>query len=204
MARPRVNDAENTRMPPNLAAPERVPLIVNEFKSRLRFLSTNYHYGKQLLGNAADFNRSLKRLRSALASGGFTRPTPPDDIASGRMTRIHPELELVILYQAGRFAEERGGKGAELTASDISRAARYAASVLEVRRGAPPDSNLRHHVEALVALAQEVSGTPVLVEKMRGLDYDPHFVGTSGYGGAWRHPDVGALGRGAQGSSDGS
>lgn len=180
MARPRLNDPAETLGPPNMASPLRTRAIVTEFQARLRFLETNYRTVKQAQGSSTDFNQSLKRLRAALSSGGLTRAASPSARSSGTMSRLHPELELVISHHARQFAAERVGDGARVVAEDICRAARHAASVLRIRRGAPPDRNLRHHVEALVALMQQVTGVPVLVEKMRGVDYAPHFVGLSG------------------------
>ncbi len=88
---------------------------------------------------------------------------------------MHPELEVVIGHKARRRAADRTGvQGSELSEADVAKAAAETVAVLKPRRGRPDDAILRYHVEALMALFQEMTGKLILVRRDKRSEYDPH------------------------------
>jgi hypothetical protein len=137
-----------------------------EIHRRLEHVSSNYRACRQAFGYGPSFNQSLAGFRKA----------PKEDSSVGRtLTRAHPELEVVVGHKARRHAADRTGiQGSELSEADVAKAAAETAAALKPRRGRPDDAILRYHVEALVALFQEMTGKPILVRRDRRSEYDPH------------------------------
>lgn len=91
MARPRTNDPAGTSDDPQCTSdPTRLKELMTEFNRRRDFVLRNYLRAKNELGSSPDFNRSQERLKASV-----TRPAQP-----GRsMTRLHPEMEMLISDQ---------------------------------------------------------------------------------------------------------
>ncbi|MGD9710811.1 MAG: hypothetical protein AB7V46_01945 [Thermomicrobiales bacterium] len=133
----------------------------------MAYVRASYILAVELFGDDVQYNRSLARLRAVVS-----RSTP-----AGRPgARLHPHIELFISHRARRHALERSGDpNAPVTQVDIDLAAKYAAQTLRTRRGAPEAAVLRHHVEGLMALLQELSGRPARAGRHKNDRYDPHF-----------------------------
>lgn len=89
--------------------------------------------------------------------------------------RLHIEIDLALSYLARKFAGERDPALLEVLPEDWKRAARHIVDTIPIKKGAPPATQLRRHVEGMMALIQEFSGLPVVVSRVRNGKYDPHF-----------------------------
>jgi hypothetical protein len=84
---------------------------------------------------------------------------------------------MALSDKARQFAEERTATAdAKVEQRDIQKAALWVTNALTVKQGAPTDRMLVHHVEALMALAQQTTGRPVLSRRDRNSVYDPHLA----------------------------
>ena len=166
MPRPRTNDPSNLPAAINLVSdPAREALLVVEFQKRLAYLKHSFLIGRAAhAGDNVAFNASLERLRRRLA-----RKYP----AKRRGDRIHPEIEMVISHHARAMAN---AENVAVSQRHIQLAAAKTVELLRPRRGRPDDAFLDLQVSGVMALAQEVTGRPVLARKCRDSVYDPHFA----------------------------
>lgn len=165
MPRPRTNDPSNLPSVPNTVTnPEREAVLVSDFTKRLAYLMRSHQAAKIFEDDALAFNRSLERLRR-----GVVRKRK----SAKSLTRLHPEIEMVISYHARRLALE---DGCELDGVHVRKASLLTIALLEPRQGRPGDRFLELHVEGLVALLQEFSGKPVIARRTLDSEYHPHFA----------------------------
>lgn len=169
MPRPRSNDPIGVSDHPLCVDdPAREAALTSEFKTRLAYIRSSYVQAVELVGDDTCYNRSLNRLRAAVLH-------PTSKRARGE--RLHPNIELIISHRARQHAEQRTGvSDTPVTQEDINFAAKHAAETLSLRGGRPEAAILRHHVEGLMALVQEVSGKPVRAGRHKNNHYDPHFA----------------------------
>jgi hypothetical protein len=173
MARPRVNDPVGTSDSPICVSEhKRVVELTSEFSRKLGYLGRRYLNMTRALGSDLAFNKSLRQLRNVVANG--SKP-------GSAKTRVHPEIEIFVNFHAQRIAAEHGRSGSP-NQDDVERAAARASRLLTVRRGRSRSWILRHHLEGMVALIQETTGTAVLASKELDGSYKPHLVGLSGKG----------------------
>ncbi|MGN6357714.1 MAG: hypothetical protein ACTHLU_09580 [Novosphingobium sp.] len=166
MPRPRTNDPLGVSdNPPTLTDPARSAEVIAEFQRRAAYIIRHYHVGLATLGNDRAHNRSLEKLERSLQR---VRPT------KRRGTRAHPEVEMAITKFAQDNAQMRlGSADAVVTQEDANAGARKAHAVLKKRPGRGRQTLLRYHVEGMMALIQQTTGTPVLIRLARDDDYDP-------------------------------
>lgn len=110
-------------------------------------------------GNA--FNNDLARLKRAVSRPGKS---------VAKETRLHPLLELTI-NQRGRTIAN--GLGVPMAEVHVREAAADVARNIRGLRRRPPNDVLRFHVEALMALVQELSGLPVSATRTVNRVYAP-------------------------------
>lgn len=159
MPRPRRNDPLGTSGEPRISSdPVRIEELRQEFHRRLEYIADSYRVARERVGSRREFNASLARLRRAV---------------NAKRTRQGP-LELAISHMVRKNAAERtGAPDARVIQVDIDAAAKFVVSRIKPQRGRPEDDLLRHHVEGLMALLQEMSGKPVRATRYKDNDYDP-------------------------------
>jgi hypothetical protein len=169
MPRPRTNDPLGVSDHPQLAVdPERITRIQQEFRRRLIHTLRSFSVARTIERDYGTIEASLVRLREALAR---RRPVKRQGL------RLHPEVEMALSYKARQFADERTkAADAKVEQRDVQKAALWVTNALTVKQGAPTDRMLVHHVEALMALAQQTTGRPVLSRRDRNSVYDPHLA----------------------------
>jgi hypothetical protein len=163
---PRRNDPSGVSDNPQVVTDEaRLAELVDEFKRRLAYVAHSYGMAVRILRSDRDFNASLDNLERSLAR---------KRLGTWQEDRAHFEIELVINEFARQHARERSGEvDPVITQEDADAAARKASEVLKMRRR-PANRHLRHHVEGLMALIQEIMGTPVLMTLTKKSLYAPH------------------------------
>ena len=173
MPAPRRNDPlgiAETPKPPKDA--ERLAELVGEFRGRVSYVERHYEFLRLAFGGDLEFNASLANLKRSLARKRKSKR---------RGVRAHPEIEMVITKFARDHARERTGlDDAEVTQRDADAGAKRAAEVLKTRRGRSRNTLLRHHVEGLMALIQQMSGQPVMLGFYQEHEYAPHASNSGG------------------------
>lgn len=173
MPAPRRNDPlgiTETPRPPKDAS--RLAELVEEFRQRAEYVERHYQFLKWAFGGDREFNASLAKLKRSLARKRKTKR---------RGDRAHPEIEMVITKFARDHARERTGiEDAEVTQRDADAGAKRAAEVLQTRRGRSRNILLRHHVEGLMALIQQMTGQPVMLGFYKEHDYAPYASNSGG------------------------
>lgn len=139
-----------------------------EFRRRLAYIDQHYRMGRHAYGIQTDLNDVIRKLKAAatgrLSSGDTYR-------------RLPPMLETIVSLHARRFARERTGhEGTNIECEDVAKAVDHVANCLSPIGHRPPDHNLIHHVEGLIALIQEFSGLSVIPRRNLNSDYNPHFA----------------------------
>lgn len=130
MARPRINDPTGVSDNPAVVSdPQRARELGDEFRKRLAYVVWHYEFGRDLFGSYPTFNQSLSRLKAALAKGA--------SVADVRRKGLHPEIEILLSYKAGKHAIMSEGKDGEPLASDLADAAREIVADFPARQGAP-------------------------------------------------------------------
>lgn len=167
MARTRRNDPEGVSDTPvttnDLA---RCNELVAEFLCRLECIVDNYKFWRNCLGKEVSLNSSLDRFERAAKQ---KRPS------RRKLTRLNPMLEGALSARADSEARDRSGADdPQVACGDLNVAAKWVLENVKPVRGRPDDEVLRHHVEGLMALVQEMSGKPVLAARDRNSVYDPH------------------------------
>jgi hypothetical protein len=111
------------------------------------------------------FNVSLWRMRRAVEERTS---------ASQPRSRVHPELELIVSHLAKKQAQERAGKPVSKVApTDVDAAVRQVLDTIRPRRGRSSHDLLRHHVEGMMALYQEIGGRPIVARREKNDAYQP-------------------------------
>lgn len=169
MPRPRTNDplgvSDHPRVVTDVAVTERV---TQEFQLRFVYTLQSFTVARAIEKDRGTVEASLIRVREALAR---KRPWRL------RGARLHPLIEAALSRKARECAAERTGvESADVKQRDIQKAAHWLTDAVPIKQGAPADHTLRHHVEALMALAQETTGRPVLARRDRDNVYDPHLA----------------------------
>ena len=180
MPRPRTLDPIGASDHPNIVDdPKRQAAILARFIDRTRYLGQAYMVTKSAArSDRLEFNESLTRLKGQLA-----RVDRGEDVEFERApsNRLHPELELLINWEA----RKRAGlsPSALLRPTDqrhIMAAARHIASTHSARRGRPSPKLFKLYLEGLVAAWIEATGKPVVGPRTKGSVYNPHLTGASG------------------------
>jgi hypothetical protein len=169
MPRPRINDPQGVSNNPSLVSdPARVDAIKESFKRRLIYTTRSFRTARFLDKTYGTVPASLVRLREAIARKRRTKRTG---------SQLHPEVEGAICVIARQYAAQRLGRSdAEVEQCDVQRAALFLARTVNVKQGPPEDRYLRLHVEALMALVQETTGTAVMAQRDRNSMYDPYLA----------------------------
>lgn len=164
MSRRRTNDPLGISETPNIVTdPIRVAELLKECTAKLLHIHRQFRAAKRWLGDDATFNLSLERLR---------RATVRRTKSHRSQSRLHPEIELIISHFARKEAAKRtGATQAVVIQEDTNIAARRAAKRLNPRSGRPAARNLRWHVEAAMALMQEMTGRPVMASRSKNSLY---------------------------------
>lgn len=146
MPEPRVNDPSGvSESPVTITDPARTAEMVREFQRRMAYISSHYAFGKRVGLDDSKFNASHRRLQHAMDETRLA--------SAASRSRIHPELELVISHLAKTHARDRS----DIETGNVHAAMREVLDTVQPRRGRPRHQLLRHHVEGLMALFQEIS-----------------------------------------------
>lgn len=147
--------------------PTRAAKLIAEFGRRAAYIVQHYRMGKMVFGTIPEFNRAVYDLR--LATAGKNVPGP--------RRRLLPVVEVGLSMHARCFANERRGcADSAVEAQDMERAVRHLARHAKPISHRPRQSNVIHHVEGLIILIEDFSGSPVIPRRYRNSEYERHFA----------------------------
>lgn len=169
----RRNDPLGVSRSPNFVTdPDRQERVLAEALRRLDYIFNSYRLSKATQADSRRFNSSLARLKKTVS-----RPKIPGTPEY----RLDPRLEILITHRTRKLA---GLTPDQIPQSEhghfVQQAAIEIAEETKPMRGRPSSALLRHHVEGMMALVQETTGSPVEARRDKDSEYSPHLPESGG------------------------
>ena len=147
---------------------ERQNARLQEFLRRAEYAQHSFRFCREVEGDHAGFNESLRMIDRGLHQPRRKRRS---------RKRMHPEVELVLSHFARGFARERTGEpDARPDQSDIQKACEKLLAEIKPLRGRPPDRALQHHGAGLMCLWLWLTGRDVTASTAPSSDYKPQLT----------------------------